>query len=102
MQHHAYKAMYKRFGMCFNCVIKFENGLRAAGKFEEFAKELSKSDNEAWLKDKTAEYYDWLSTMDSESYITEAGDVEDWSGGKSKKLLKQEFDHQVEKIKKTI
>jgi len=102
MQHHAYKAMYKRFGMCFNCVYKFENELKAAGKFEEFAKELSKSDNEAWLKDKTEEYYDWLTTINSKSYITEAGDIEDWSGGKSKETLKKEFDTQVNKIKKDL
>ena len=102
MQHHAYKAMYKKFGMCLNCVVKFENKLRAAGKYEEFAKELSKSNNEAWLKDKTEEYYDWLTTIDTESYITEAGDIEDWSGGKSKELLKKEFDNQVEKIKKDL
>ena len=102
MQHHAYKAMYKKFGMCLNCVVKLEKDLKAAGKFEEFAKELSKSDNEAWLKDKTEEYYDWLTTIDSKSYITEAGDIEDWSGGKSKKVLKKEFDTQVNKIKKDL
>ena len=100
MQHHAYKAMYKKFGICLNCVMKFENELRTAGKYEEFTKELSKSNNEAWLKEKTAEYHDWLSTMDNESYITEAGDIEDWSGGKSKELLKTEFDNKVEEIKK--
>tara|TARA_R110000822_G_scaffold73593_3_gene176844 strand:- start:232 stop:789 length:558 start_codon:yes stop_codon:yes gene_type:complete len=100
MQHHAYKAMYKKFGMCLNCVVKFENELRTAGKYEEFTKELSKSDNEAWLKDKTEEYYDFISKKDSESYITEAGDIEDWSGGKSKEVLKTEFDSKVEEIKK--
>ena len=102
MQHHAYKAMYKKFGMCLNCVVKLEKDLKAAGKFEEFAKELSKSDNEAWLKDKTEEYYDWLTTINSKSYITEAGDIEDWSGGKSKETLKKEFDTQVNKIKKEL
>ena len=50
--------------------------------------------------DKTLEYYDWLGTLDNESYITEAGDIEDWSGGKSKELLKTEFDNKVEEIKK--
>lgn len=100
MHHHAYKAMYKKFGMCLNCVVKFERGLRAAGKFEDFAKELAKSEDEAWLKDKTAEYYDWLSNKDNKSFVTEAGDIEDWSGGKSKKQLKKEFDNKVKQIKK--
>lgn len=102
MQHHAYKAMYKKFGMCLNCVAKFESELRKSGKYEEFTKELSKSNSEAWLKDKTEEYYDWLTTIDSKSYITEAGDIEDWLGGKSKKVLKKEFDTQVNKIKKDL
>jgi len=100
MQHHAYKAMYKKFGMCLNCVVKLEKGLRKAGKYEAFVTELAKSHNELWIKDKTEEYYDWLTTMDNESYITEAGDIEDWSGGKSKKTLKKDFDKQVSKIKK--
>ena len=100
MQHHAYKAMYKRFGMCLNCVAKLEKKLRKAGKYEEFVTELAKSHNEAWIMDKTLEYYDWLGTLDNESYITEAGDIEDWSGGKSKELLKTEFDNKVEEIKK--
>jgi len=102
MQHHAYKAMYKKFGMCLNCVVKLEKGLRKAGKYEKFVTELAKSHNEAWIKDKTEEYYDWLTTMDNESYITEAGDIEDWSGGKSKEVLKKEFDNQVKKIKKDL
>jgi len=100
MQHHAYKAMYKKFGMCLNCVVELEKGLRKAGKYEAFVTELTKSHNESWIKDKTEEYYDWLTTMDNESYITEAGDIEDWSGGKSKKTLKKDFDKQVSKIKK--
>ena len=102
MQHHAYKAMYKKFGMCLVCVTEFEKELRKTGKFEEFVTELAKSHNESWIKDKTLEYYDWLSTIDNESYITEAGDIEDWSGGKSKETLKAEFDKQVSKIKKDL
>ena len=102
MQHHAYKAMYKKFGMCLNCVVKLEKKLRKAGKYEEFVTELAKSDDKAWLKDKTEEYYDWLNTIDNKSYITEAGDIEDWSGGKSKETLKKEFDNQVKKIKKDL
>jgi len=100
MRHHAFKAMYKKFGMCYDCVMKLEMSLCKAGKYDEFAKELAKSDNEAWLKDKTEEYYDFISKKDSESYITEAGDIEDWSGGKSKEVLKTEFDSKVEEIKK--
>lgn len=100
MQHHAYKAMYKKYGMCLNCVVKLERDLRTSGKYEEFVKDLAKSDNQAWIKDKTEEYYDWLSARESESYVTEAGDIEDWSGGKSKETLKTEFDRKVEELKK--
>lgn len=99
MTHPAYKAMYHKFGMCLNCVAHFENDLRASGKYEAYTDKLSKSNDAAWLKDVTGEYYSWLETLDNESFITEAGDIEDWSGGKSADTLRSEFDAQVIKYK---
>ena len=61
-----------------------------------------KNDGEHWLKDVTSEFEDFISADVKSQYVTEAGTIEDWSGGKSKKQLKKEFDKKISKAKKNI
>lgn len=97
MTHPAYKKMYRKFGMCFNCVAKFEAKLKKAGKYDEYVTKLNKASSESWIKAMTEEYQDWLND-NSNHYITEAGDIENWSGGKSQVLLQEEFDQQKKEV----
>ena len=101
MTHPAYKKMYLKFGMCFNCVVKFENQLREAGKYEEYVTKLNKASSESWIKAMTEEYQDWLND-DSEQYITEAGDIEKWSGGESKEKLQEKFEKDQKEVTKKL
>ena len=102
MTHPAYKKMYRRFGMCFNCVVKFERDLRKNGNFDEYIAELSRTNDEAWIKQMTMEYQDWLNSIDSKHYITEAGDIENWSSENTKEILQSEFEDRKKKIKKQM
>jgi hypothetical protein len=101
MTHPAYKKMYLKFGMCFNCVVKFEHDLKAAGKYEEYVTKLNKASSESWIKSMTEEYQDWLND-NSEHYITEAGDVEKWSGGESKEKLQEKFEKDQKEVTKKL
>ena len=64
LRHPAHKQMYKRWGMCLECV-------------------------QAWYNEMTK----------NATYETEAGDVEDWSGGKTNEELSKEFKESVKKAK---
>jgi len=101
MQHLAHKHTYKRWGICFICTSKWEQEMRADGTYDAFIKDIEDSNFDVWLGDVTKEYYEWLDTRDAKSYITEAGDIEDWSGGKTSDELRKEFDEQVVKIQES-
>ena len=102
MTHPAHKKMYLRYGMCMNCVSMFEKELRSTGKYDDYVKEISKNSNEDWIKHVTEEYQDWLNNIDSKKYITEAGDIENWSGGESKKSLESKFLEKQKEIQKQL
>jgi len=101
MIHPAFKAMYKRWGMCFNCVTKWENEMRANGTYDTFIKEFDETNFNAWLTDVKTEYDAWLKSRNSQSYVTEAGDIEDWSGGKTTEQLQDEFNTKIAEIQES-
>ena len=50
----------------------------------------------------TEEYQDWLDSKDSNSYITEAGDIESWTGGESKEKLQEKFEEQKKEVNEKL
>ena len=98
MSHPAHKHTYKRWGICFVCTSKWEQEMKNNGTYDEFIKKINDNNFDVWLNDITKFYYEWIESRDTKSYVTEAGDIEDWSGGKNKTQLKEEFDNQITKI----
>jgi hypothetical protein len=98
MRHEAHKHTYRRWGMCFICTSKWEQEMKISGTYDDFIKSIGDKNFDVWLADVTKEYYEWLSSRDAQKFVTEAGDIEDWSGGKSTDELRKEFDEQVTKI----
>ena len=86
--------------MCLGCVSKWEQGMKEAGTYDDFMKQYHKENFDVAIKDVIAEYNDWLDKRNSKHYITEAGDIEDWSKGKDSKELKKEFNKKIKKTKK--
>jgi len=81
------KQFYNIHKKCFNCVIEFETKLKFEGKWEEYEKTIHNSevDNiiiefKNWAKDELKE--------DNNSYVTEAGDIENWVGDNKENLEK--------------
>ena len=95
MHHQAHKAMFRRWGMCVTCVTKWENKMKNDGVYDEWHSQFDEANFDAFIKDAQQEYEEWLSSRNSKHYITEAGDIEDWKGGKTTKQLRQEFKEQV-------
>lgn len=68
--------MYKIHGFCFDCVVVYETSLKHAGLYDEYEKQMTKGNIEAFIVNLEA----WVteSLQDNISMVTEAGDKEDW------------------------
>lgn len=99
LKHSAHKAMYKRWGMCLSCVTKWESEMRDNGTYDDWHKQFDKQNFNAFISDIRQEYNEWLESRNAQSYITEAGQIESWSGGKTSKELSKEFEKTITKAK---
>jgi len=73
------KEMWAIHKTCFDCVIEYETKLRQQGKFEEYQRNILNANKNAVL-DETLEAIDvWTNIKDT--FVNEAGDVENWGGG---------------------
>jgi hypothetical protein len=101
------KPMKKRFDkdyyhihkMCFDCVIDFEHNLKKLGLWEEYEKNIINSDIEGFIKDFKMFAEEELNQK-NESFITEQGDVEKWTGGINKQKVLDTIDKVIENIEK--
>jgi len=83
MKHHLAKKMYKIHGFCFDpCTIEMEAGLRRAGLFEQYEKQMMQGNMQAWASNLEQWVQDTL--QENMSYVTEEGDIEDWKGNTQK------------------
>tara|TARA_R100001463_G_scaffold71623_1_gene125430 strand:- start:20 stop:583 length:564 start_codon:yes stop_codon:yes gene_type:complete len=98
LSHPAHKKMFRRWGMCLTCVTIWEQEMISNGTYEEWSKQFDSKNFNAFINDIKAEYDEWLESRNSKQFITEAGDIEDWSGGKDSETLKKEFNENLEKI----
>ena len=87
MKHHLAKKMYKIHGFCFDCTIDYEAELREAGLYEQYEKRMMQGNMKAFAADIEQWVFDFVNS--SSTFVTEAGDVEDWGSNSShsKKIL---------------
>jgi hypothetical protein len=98
LKHPAHKAMYKRWGMCLTCVTRWELDMKASGTYDEWHKQFDAENFNSYIKDAKLEYEEWLQSRNAQHYITEAGQIEDWAGGKSDDVLSEEFEQIIEQV----
>ena len=101
MKHRYDKQFYIQYKRCFNCQIEFETDLKKKGLWVEYEKFITNSDLDGLIN----EFNIWIDEemeTKNESYITEAGDMERWSGNAKQKLLesKEETIKYLESLKK--
>jgi hypothetical protein len=90
------RKMYNIHNKCFDCVVKMETQLKIEGKYDEYEKGMLNKNKNAMVDDFEQSIEDFYK-MQSESYFTEQGDIESWSGGK---INEEEIKNVKEYIKK--
>jgi len=97
------KQFYIQYNRCFNCQIDFESNIRKLGLWEEYEKNIINSDIEHTIKDYTEWMDEIINNDTNDSFVTEAGDIENWVGSSKKKLLenKEETIKYLQNLKKT-
>jgi len=75
------KKMWVIHKKCFDCVVEYETYLRSIGKYEEYAKGLMNSNKDSFVKD-YEQAVDAFINDKGESFMSEAGDIENWSKAK--------------------
>jgi len=99
LKHSAHKKMYKRWGMCLTCVVKWEAEMKANGTYDEWFMQFDETNFNAFISDIQGEYDDWLQSRNAQHFVTEAGQLEDWGGGTQSDELSKEFNKSVAKAK---
>ncbi len=89
------KKVYPAYQKCFDCVVDYEADLQKKGKSEEYFKELRNNHVQTAIDSYKSFMQDQLKESNN-SYVTEAGEVENWDGGKNKKQVEQELQEGLE------
>jgi hypothetical protein len=75
-----------------------EAEIKRQGKWEEYAKNIMNSNKNASLEDFEKALDIWIHEKDT--FVSEDGDVESWTGGDKKKMF-EEIKVNLDKLKKT-
>ena len=97
--HSLNKKMWSIHKKCFDCVIDYETELKRTGKYEDYVRDIVSKGVKSYIQDLEYALLD-LTHMDSDTYVTEQGDVEKWTGkGVDKDKLTKEVQEHIQKLK---
>ena len=89
------KKVFPAYQKCFDCVVDYEAELKKQGKSEEYFNGLRNQHVQSAIDGYKEFMKDQIKQSNAE-YVTEAGDVESWKGGKSKEELERELQEGIE------
>jgi len=95
MKKNVDKKVFPAYQKCFDCIVDYEFELQKQGKLEDYLKGLRNNHVESAI-DGYKEFMQDKMKESNASYVTEAGDVENWNGGKSKEELERELQEGLE------
>jgi hypothetical protein len=99
MKHKNDKQFWTLYNRCFNCQVDFETELRINGLWETYQTKILNEGIDNLIRD----YEEWVDEMlndKGQSYITEAGDIERWTGGVDIKRVLESKQQTIEFLKK--
>jgi hypothetical protein len=94
------KKMYSIHKMCIDCVARMETKYKIEGKYESYAKGILNANKNNELDDFEAAVQDWL-TSQNDTFVSEAGDIESWKGGKISELEIKNIKEYIAKLRAT-
>ena len=95
MKKHLDKNVFPAYQKCFDCVVDYEAQLQKEGKLEEFHQGLRNQHIDNAING-FKEFMADAMKESNQNYVTEAGDVENWKGGKSKEEFERELQEGIE------
>ena len=95
MKKHLDKKVFPAYQKCFDCVVDYEAQLQKEGKLEEFHQGLRNQHIDNAING-FKEFMADAMKESNQNYVTEAGDVENWKGGKSKEEFERELQEGIE------
>ena len=96
----ANRKMYSVHKMCLDCVVEFESELKRLGKYDEYERNIIKKGISVYIKELEDAMLEIAMTDSDESFVTEAGDIEKWSGGNfDKQSIIEEIAEYIKAIK---
>ena len=95
MKKHLDKKVFPSYQKCFDCVVDYEAKLQKEGKAEEYFNNLRNNHIQSAI-DGYKSFMEDAMKQSNQNYVTEAGDVENWKGGKSKEEFEQELQEGIE------
>jgi hypothetical protein len=93
------KKMYTIHRKCFDCVIEMETALKAKGEYLEYEKRMMNANKDGMLEDLERALDAWMHETDT--FVSEDGVVEDWSGKQDKAKVYDEFKEAIKKGRET-
>lgn len=97
------KKMWPIHKTCFDCVVLMETELKRNGHYEAYTKNLVTGGVKAHIKDLEDVMLELALSDNNESFVTEAGDIEKWTGkGVDKQKITTELQEYIQKLKEHI
>lgn len=97
------KVMYSIHKQCSDCVIKHETKLKLEGKFEEYQQNINKQSIIYHIKEMENILLELALNQSNESFVTEAGDIEDWKGkGMDYQKITEDVQDYIQKLKDVL
>ena len=82
LKHHLDIKMYKLHGFCLDCTVDMEHKLKLAGLYKQYERRMIEGNMKFFANDIEQWAKDFINT--NHTYVTEAGDIEDWNSNTDK------------------
>jgi hypothetical protein len=98
---HIDKYMFSIHQKCSDCVFEYETKLKIQGKYQEYERNIIKQGVQYHIKEMEGVLLELLMN-NSEQFVTEAGDIEEWKGKGLNNQFIQDIQEYIQKLKDAI